>query len=506
MHRAFLCLATLSLFVGCGDLIWDSPHEAEPGEGTGDVVVGFFDPAIVEYCEVERLRCERQIECGRIVVNNSETLEGCLATLDECELSIAQVVALGNTVDMDDLALCREFVEQANCSELRWQAEPSCSGSLDGTGDVGDDCRGGFPEDGCREGLHCEFSDQTCPGTCSPPCTSALDCGEGMYCEWSGQCLPRQELGATCDGPDSEACLDGLVCGRDESTDNPNSFVCIEALQPGDPCDTGIDCVDGYRCSFETGLCEPSLSLGGECFDFWACGDGLVCDFLVGECVIAPQLNEACSSYRACAPNLECLLPTEGECTSDTDCFEQSDFDQPSICCVVDDTAQCVSWDASDDTLSQCQPPGVCVEEGTGQSDSIFDYPDDVIILSPGDSCANGGLCPLGTRCQCPEGSTCTEAFCLEGFSLGESCAPHYLELEPPAQGIVMITETLFSAFDPRVCQEGMCDVFASYTCVDPAEAGAPCSYTELTATAECRSFFCLEQQCLSFEDLSCPE
>jgi hypothetical protein len=345
----------------------DQPSDGgdQPGDG------GTLPPA--EYCEVYRLACQRQLECGVGVVNHEATQEACELTA-ACEARLADLKSAGQVVRPDDTASCFDALKHASCTTLanqRLGVSPACASLHGGTKKVNESCGGGVVND-CEPGLICDTS-ATCPGVCRAPESSCTEgsCAAGSFCSSFGDCRPKATANQTCDYVPFEAitensCADGLFCNFE--------MKCVARLAENAACNGGtfFECRSGLACI--EGTCQSARQLEQECNSADMCATGLYCDFQSGHCETRGAKGATCSnSAGSCAAGLSCALADGSE-------------------------------------------TGVCQPIGNGSTP-----PDNRPIGELNGDCSSA-VCPLGTRCECTE-ANCAEQRCQAAPKLGQSCA-----------------------------------------------------------------------------------
>ena len=244
---------------------------------------------------------------------------------------------------------------------------PACDQMFTGTVANGASC---YDTEECAAG-YCDFSANTCPGTCTAKKAAAASCDDdeecqaGLSCE-SGTCAAPLALGASCGGNVPGDCGQGLYCNDsgkcsnvkvalgDDCTSNtmcPDGAACIRSnfsvptglctqVQPeGGTCNSGgffffpfsLECKGIQVCAglqvdpsmdavVTPGTCTIPQSVGGPCFPNAGtlggngCFIDLVCDPATQKCAAAPAVGQACITGR-CAEGAYCN-PTNDTCAA----------------------------------------------------------------------------------------------------------------------------------------------------------------------------------------------
>jgi hypothetical protein len=393
-----------------------------------------------EYCQMLQVACQRQVDCGAIVVNQASTVDDCMKGCDDGAAVVANAsIALRS----DAVQACSDAIAQASCTTLankRLQPVAACADLYVGTLGAGQPCTANTVHDECADGYACTptgGTDARC-GTCQPhppkiTCHEG-ECGAGQFCDF-GTCLPQAQLGAACQ-----------LLGGDNLWDH--------------------SCVDGAACGLE-GKCVASIAAGGSCDEIgqpYVCQDSLAC--IDNSCVAQHGEGESCSTYSDCAVGLAC---------------------SDSVC-----RARAGTGGACTDWAGACVDGDDCVN-GTCQV-HVEVAPPLATILRAGALCGAsvGGICPLGTACLC-DAVGCAQMHCATPLPLGASCKP---------AGDGMVTKE--DPFNPFRCGEGMCDFVGNMTCVQPQLPGGACDYEDLSQTFECSTLLCEHKVCLDLADAMC--
>jgi hypothetical protein len=288
-------------------------------------------------------------------------------------------------------------------------------------------------------------------GDCFTPCTPFVDtaCVLGEFCvptgedadgKLVGQCVPAGSgtatLGLSCS---TELCQDGLVCldlGDGNPTCNATCWAGAGAGQPG-------ACTGGE-------VCAPLLS------NATTPPQVLVYGFCQNGCTPF-QTPDPCADGEWCEPNL--LDPAVGECTADTGTAAVGDAcgESAAPCCTpTPGLAGC----AADPTLEACvcgADPFCCAGEWDSVCvTAVVDACAGSCAVSPGATCAAGGLCV---------GSTC-----------GQICDPGAAPPNPGSCGAGAACVALYSGdikLAAGVCQE-VCDYHAGVDCGSAADVCWP--------------------------------
>ncbi|MCA9627257.1 MAG: hypothetical protein KC766_06310 [Myxococcales bacterium] len=204
-----------------------------------------------------------------------------------------------------------------------------CEAILVGQVELGGECQ---LNDECAGDAFCNF-DGSCPGTCAAlldvgaPCNDDDECMTGLSCD--GNCVEPGGPGDRCGGGVEPDCKPGTFClGEDADTSTAGNCRTLDEVFNGK-----LDDV----CSFDTNLCDPTLScavmsvdmqgmLSLQCVEKTTtgqpcriavpdmCGSDAYCDvpmnMLEGTCKARPGDGEPCAMPTfgdpTCAPNTRC--------------------------------------------------------------------------------------------------------------------------------------------------------------------------------------------------------
>jgi hypothetical protein len=416
------------------------------GGDDGHVTV---EDEVAALCDLYRVVCERQAECGVYIYNRDTDPTVCQARLDCAGFAAA---ARGNdvAVSIDDANACRDALDAATCEALvPWvdhgegttarptsfvAVDDACKNVMEGLRDEGETCA--WTEQ-CGEDLACEG--QTCPGTCvehgDEECRTGT-CGADSFCS-AGSCATRAGPGESCFGVEYEnACVDGYYCSI------AAEFTCVAQIAAGQPCSDGsyFACAGGNVCAVD-GTCRTPTPLGAECSYAYECGIAGYCDFSSATQTCRPTL----------APGAACAM-SWNECGADHTCR--------------DGTCQ---------SLAEINQERVTERSFVGQDED----------------CSNAN-CGAGLSCR-PSGSTSAPTWrCEPAIALGQPCSVPGFELD------------LLFFHGVAACAEGVCDLFADTpTCVSPQPAGAACSPEGFTAA--CATLFCVDGTCIDpYDEVVC--
>lgn len=418
-------VAILVLLIGCGG---DDP---KPVERSGAL------------CDLYRVACARQAECGVFLYNRTTDAVKCEEQL-ACEDVVEGFAAADVAISETDAKACRDKVAAASCEGLvLWDGdvssalvavEPSCVAVFQGTREQGESCS--WPQQ-CKPGLEC--GGDTCPGTCeeiAERCTVG-GCADSEFCDSNGECKPRAQLGGDCFPEAFEnVCEDNSFCDLDGA-----DGTCKPLLARGDACSLAsfFSCANGDIC--RNGTCDAPTPPGGDCSSSDECGLGSFCAFQSGSvCSAYLTLGSACTNAQfECGPNAQC------------------------------DDGQCVP--AHEDL------PTVPTETHA--------------FVGAGENCELAN-CAAGLACR----PTNDVWLCETAPRLGESCRPD----NQADELAVMFSGTAGIGG----CAEGICDMFGTWTCVVPALPGAACDAPGISAS--CASAICqADHTCADFFE-DCPQ
>lgn len=425
----FLLVSLLGLVTatGCGDGGGDDDRPAPP------------DDQVTALCDLYRVACARQAECGVYIYSRTGDPVRCEEQL-ACEDVVAGLAAADIAVSIADANACRITLEAATCEGLvLWEgafassllsADAACRDVFAGQRAAGESC--GWSEQ-CEAGLSC--AGQTCPGTCQEGSSScqALGCDAGQFCDNLGMCKPRGAQGDECGFPGTEfenPCQDGLRC---MPLGSPQELTCQPQIARGQYCEelSFFSCANGDVCRDNS--CQAPAAAGQACSASTDCGFGSFCAF-------DDPNGQVCMPWRA--EGASCTL-AGGECGPTASCDE--------------DTRRCVAVEAP-----SSEPP---LATGTPRP-----------FVGDGEDCEMAN-CNAGLSCRPVDGTW----RCQAAPALGASCRP----VNPDDE-----IEVLFSGVGGvGGCAEGVCDVLGSWTCVVPAEPGEPCPTPGVTAA--CASVVC---------------
>lgn len=405
--------------------------------GTGGS--GGQDGAVAAYQEMVRTACERQVDCGYPILNQGKTVEECQSLREGAAGEVKPTLGEGAVVLSEDrLRDCTAALAGGTCQEVAFHGF-----------DIDPACKT-FWEGTLGEGEACRGG-------------VASDCEPGLACLFEGQSCP-----GTCVVPEPPcvegSCADGSYCDQNSR--------CVAQAAAGQACGPTVagalhenPCVAGAHCL--DAVCAARVGAGEACTGMYEfeCVEEHTC-----QCA-APD----CSTGTVCAP-----APAGGEpCNVSSGCAEGRFCNFDTGTC--DDRR--AEGEACPASFGACQP-GLACTEGTCQKPGS--KPNALPpLLEAGGDCTTGGICPLGETCLCAlEGCSGGQKMCKPGPGLGESCE-----------------QALQTDFGPFACREGVCDVFETLTCVQPAPAGEPCTGT---FTLACGSGVCDGGSCASLEETRC--
>lgn len=159
----------------------------------------------------------------------------------------------------------------------------------------------------CAQGLRCA-------DICFDPCAilgegeicgsdehDYAPCGPGLFCAFaSKRCEALPGPGEACNGGDG--CVDGFFC---DEVSEPMSPSCAPRRELGEPCIHTDDCVVGLRCDALDLLCVAPPGAGELC-DFGECAEDLWCDLDDTICKARLPAGAACADDLACVNNTAC--------------------------------------------------------------------------------------------------------------------------------------------------------------------------------------------------------
>lgn len=256
----------------------------------------------------------------------------------------------------------------------------------------------------------------TCPnGTCAggEKCYELTNGEKACVCQSNAECANggtcnnfRCQAGQTQGGKEGEACdaqgncQTGLQCVSDPQS---NQTLCIR------PCATNADCVGGFECNTQFGVCMPPPQQGTQdrgqpCDTQRLCKQGLECIVIQqgaqsGVCL--PNCQGTCTGGERCVPTNGntsiCVCLQNDQCPAGKNCQDYRCVDAPG--CTTD--AEC-------GTGRVCQQ-GKCAARTGCQSNAD---------CSPGTTCQNGGCVAIPTpqgNCipSCAPGFDCINGSCI---------------------------------------------------------------------------------------------
>lgn len=283
----------------------------------------------------------------------------------------------------------------------------------------------------CEGGRLCDLDTRTCH---SPPCTEHAHCRVGEYCDPQAlRCLP--------------GCADELDC-------RPGQTCSAEHECLGASCADHLDCPDGFYCDEILTRCAPGCREHGECVggicDALAhscrpcghdeeCGAGSYCDARLGDCFPGCRLEPGgCPEGDHCDEELRTCVPDQLGCDGDAQCPQDAYCDAELASCRPGcrlDGANCEPLEACDPVTRGCVP----LECGGDGDCPAGHYCGADRGCLPGCR-VGGGDCPADQPCdpdthgcgcsadeQCPEGTLCTMARCVEGCRQDTDCPDEQL-------------------------------------------------------------------------------
>ncbi|WP_143140994.1 hypothetical protein [Nannocystis exedens] len=442
----------------------------------------------VSLCDVVRAGCERQVACRVFVYNAATEIDACVAA-SGCAAQEATYLQHGVTLLADAAKRCIDGLSASRCDELfvtddssgsisALEIIPGCRDLFAGTRPEGASCVENVE---CSPGLKCDVSGFTCPGACAELECTVGGCGEGRFCSVRNDvCLTRSGAGEPCEASEFEnSCVDGYRCGWDSEARQER---CEPQIPFGQPCHQ-LDlfvCEGDATCDTDLNVCGSPHPLGSACSTASECVYGAYCDFSDRTCRPWGAEDDSCSAaWLACGPGLYCL-----RYLGDVACVDDGGCGPGQSCC----GGACVpatDEDCDPYPLGTCRPePDYYTPLQPAGVQEVFPRP----VASAGQSC-NDAVCGLGLACR-PVDDSFAEWRCEAGPQLGESCKP-----DDPYEFSAAINERVHDAL--AGCGEGVCDILASWTCVEPKPAGSACSYEGVTR--ECQSQHCEDGRCLEF-------
>ena len=303
------------------------------------------------------------------------------------------------------------------------------------------------------------------------PCDEQNDCLAGYEClevEEGERCVIARVEGDTCSDWDPlVVCVPGTVCNH--ATNPPT---CTIAGKAGHPCGLDGDCIKGYSCLEERGVCSGGLpgepcDTDGDCLSEGQCSEaesGLLCihHHKEGESCEPDLPYEPCLPWLQCNPSYDppqCASPGEdgAPCLGYYYCAE-------GYKC-LDSIKQCFNGDDGDycGLGTDCAPGYHCVGSAdqchNGDTGDLCDGPED---------CAKGFECdekearcymgghgkPCHVDVDCPAGLSCSlvenETRCFEFLDGGVPCGSAGPPYSACADGLVCD-----DSLEPPLCAFG---------------------------------------------------
>ena len=403
------------------------------------------------YCEVSKLGCERQLECGAVVYNHHRDVDDCLESTGCAAFTDAQLDELGVQLDAAAVDACLAAIEALSCEHVAALRHgfgaglEACRTLTKGSIAEGGDCRGVVFDD-CAPGAECVIGDM-CPGTCTATVAKCdqTSCGTGEYCSYATErCVPMATIGEPCEGNlpfdyYRRSCTAGSYCALHQ---DDVIWTCEPVIARGGSCATCLDpecCEAGTYCSTPDSdpatVCVDRLEAGGACNFAAQCDEGLYCDFSTGTCKAPGPLGAVCTdSTGACAVGLRCAIEADG--------------------------------------VGRCARPEAPVAEPAP-------------LLEEGEACDRASICPLGMACVDPSGEL------VIGPDATGVCAP---TLGQPG-------DACEPSFDAFACAEGLCN-FATGQCPIRLQVGDACELSGIDSA--CPFGLCLQGKCAAASDLVC--
>ena len=413
---ASLVFVLAVLGVGCGD---DTKQPVNPDAGLDASVDAPPDappdPPVTRYCRaINEVICAGLTTCSCRFDTRPYDATACVeARTAECvENTTAQAadVAAGRA-ELDEVSLAR------------------CLTALEAA--VGDCDAGDLPA-ACRDTL---LSTAAIGATCELAGGGLAYCADGAgVCGPGNECLALPSSG--------QACLGGVVCGRD--------LACVSGMcqPPGaadDPCEPG-SCGGSLVCGPDF-TCIPPGAINGACFTTEQCAEGLACVQADGSGTCQPAIAQdaGCTGPSQCGAERSCVPAPENR-----------------TCTTPDGVGDSCETDSCGDDLTCSSGDLTCVAL-PGLNDSCLDG-----------TCADGLLCDDGTyTCITAPGvgETCAvgSRFCAEGLGCREST--NTCEV-PPGDGEPCVLNP-----PEYLCASGFgCDFDQGQICVAQGTAGASCT------------------------------
>ncbi len=362
----------------------------------------------------------------------------------------------------------------------------------------------------CKVILNTALSSGSKKGMCVDPIANAY--GEGEVCHASRPCQANLICGKAsrceipCNPNNETACTDGLRC---QSYENSGVSTCTFCSDSVNPCDSGLQCLDGY-CSLgavctnsadcendeacfhghcgpgcsqtgcERGTCDDNSEFCYEDICAVSCPQGECCDHdTCGPCCQGCGLDETCrytpscqDDFYCCDDRVDCRLKPEGFCRN-------KPCDPSSGVCLGLCLEDCPwGWKCDASTKFRCKP----------ESPEYCDEPD---IF--GDVCDNNcQRCAFGDTNQCvatnlcgisciPDGVSCSRlggqylsccgnsGCCMAQAGKTVCCPPEYC-----VQGVGCSLPGIDDSTTPSEYDCPECDALVGSWCRDSEQASCP--------------------------------
>lgn len=270
-------------------------------------------PTVLPLGETERAiqsaYCERMFACSCTDGRRYDMQDACDDRIDE-RIGILRSELDDNALNYDGACLGQlvDVLDASGCKPARASDVDECQAPCNpvfGTKQLGDACLDLVFGSDCVQGLSCEYDcdDVDCFERCIDRCGGVCGvCEDDERCEAeSGSCVPRQEIGESCE---EFPCVPEATCLYDDADGRSE---CISLPTEGESCTETGSCAEDLLCQADPtsgeATCVAKPGQGDPCTGHNQCSTGF-CP--AGFCDTLPGLGESCAGTSACAEGLQC--------------------------------------------------------------------------------------------------------------------------------------------------------------------------------------------------------